>query len=70
MQNDEKQPAVASPIEPVVMWLVEAGIDYEGSWPIGIYSTLGKAERAKERNKTQGDYVNILEILTDEDLDT
>lgn len=33
MQNDEKQPTVASPIEPVVMW----NIDYNNSVNSGFY---------------------------------
>jgi len=61
---------VSNPVEAVVMWLVEAGVNYEGSWPIGVYSTLEKAEEAKERNKAQYYNVNILEIQVDEDLDT
>ena len=68
--KDEKQPTVASPIEPVVMWLVECGINYEGSWPIGVYSTLEKAEKSKEELNGEGDYINITEITLDEDIDT
>ncbi len=68
--HTNEQQTVANPIEPVVMWLVECGINYEGSWPIGVYSSLERAEKSKKELNGGCDYINITKITLDEDIDT
>jgi len=58
------------PSEPVVMWLVQRNIDYEGSWVIGVYSTLEKAKKSKEQQDETLSHISITEIKLDEDIDT
>ena len=68
IKPDEKQTA-ASQIKPVAVWLVECGIHFGGSWIIGVYSTLERAEKSKEGLNGEGDYIHITEITLDKNID-
>ena len=52
------------------VYLVKCEIDYEGCYPIGVYSTMEIAELVAEKHKRSGDGINIIECTVDEDIDT
>lgn len=61
---------VSNPVDDVSVWLVECGIHFGGSWIIGVYSTLERAEKSKEELNGEGDYIHITEITIDKNIDT